>query len=461
MNLSMISNLSLYRIVQENGTPLPSVEISAITLQSCVTTVFELLREQQLTPTIWVKTPQSQSWLEDIKKYQQAVPQGSIYLCSDQHNYENKAASLPINSVIPIKLVNNSWLKRECFLTILSEAFSCLILAQWQTGKIKVESSGKRLQQPYLQMVFSFDPTTIEVFLSGLQNALASDSVSETDLISIAPGDPQLQSHLLTKQIQIIESLQKTLNQVTRKSTSREAFSATLGLQSNFLHNLVQELRSPITHMKTALSLLESKQVKGEQRQRYLQMLERECERQNSVVSGLLAFLQLDNSVESEIVYLEELVPGIVSTYQPLAHEKQIQLGYTIPSHLPPVQCPRPWLRQMIVQLLNNSLQFTPAQGRVFVQASLKNEFVEIMISDTGMGIDPKEFNNIFDSFYRTRIVSNNPVVGAGLGLTIVQQLVQRCNGTISVNSKPGKGSTFTISLPVLPPELLDSASEG
>ena len=223
------------------------------------------------------------------------------------------------------------------------------------------------------------------------------------------------------------------------------------------MHNLVQELRSPITHMKTALSLLESKQVKGEQRQRYLQMLERECERQNSVVSGLLALLQLDNSVESEIVYLEELVPGIVSTYQPLAHEKQIQLGYTIPSHLPPVQCPRPWLRQMIVQLLNNSLQFTPAQGRVFVQASLKNEFVEIMISDTGIGIDPKEFNNIFDSFYRTRIVSNKPVVGAGLGLTIVQQLVQRCNGTISVNSKPGKGSTFIISLPVLPPELVDS----
>ena len=461
MNLSMISNLSLYRIVQENGTPLPSVKISAITLQSCVKTVFELLREQQLTPTIWVKTPQSQSWLEDIKKYQQAVPQGSIYLCSDQHNYENKASSLPINSVIPIKLVNNSWLKRECFLTILSEAFSCLILAQWQTGKIKVESSGKRLQQPYLRMVFSFDPKTIEVFLSGLKNALASDSVPETDLICNTLGDPQLQSHFLTKQIQIIESLQKTLNQVTRKSTSREPLSATLGLQSNFLHNLVQELRSPITHMKTALSLLESKQVKGEQRQRYLQMLERECERQNSVVSGLLALLQLDNSVESEIVYLEELVPGIVSTYQPLAHEKQIQLGYTIPSHLPPVQCPRPWLRQMIVQLLNNSLQFTPAQGRVFVQASLKNEFVEIMISDTGIGIDPKEFNNIFDSFYRTRKVGNKPVVGAGLGLTIVQQLVQRCNGTISVNSKLGKGSTFTISLPVLPPELLDSASEG
>ncbi len=461
MNSSMISNLSLYQIVQENGTPLPSVEISAITLRSCVKTVLELVREQQLTPTILVKSPQSQSWLEDIKQYQQTVPQARIYLCSDKPNYGSKAGSVALNSLIPIKLVKNSLLKRECFLTILSEAFSCLILAQWQTGKITVESSGKRLQQPYLQMVFSFEPSTIQVFLSGLKNAVPDASIPEIDLISIAPGEPQLKSHLFTKQIQIIESLQKTLNQVTHKSANKESFSTTLGLQNNFLNNLVQELRSPITHMKTALSLLESKQIKKEQRQRYLKMLERECERQNSVVSGLLALLQLDNSVKSEIVYLEELVPGIVSTYQPLANEKQIQLGYTIPSHLPPVQCPRPWLRQMIVQLLNNSLQFTPAQGRVFVQASSKNEFVEIIISDTGIGIDPKEFNNIFDSFYRTRIVSNKPVIGAGLGLTIVQQLVQRCNGTISVNSKLGKGSTFTISLPVLPPELLDSASEG
>ena len=307
-------------------------------------------------------------------------------------------------------------------------------------------------------MVFSFAPKIIQVFLSGLENVIVNESIPQEDLIAITPHNRELEGHLVAKQIQIIESLEKTLNQANHQfiPQEQETFSATLGLRSNFLHNLVQELRSPITHMKTALSLLESKHVKGEQRQRYLQMLERECDRQNSVVSGLLALLQLDNSVDPEIVYLEELVPGIVSTYQPLANEKQIQLGYTIPSHLPPVKCPRPWLRQMIVQLLNNSLQFTPAQGRVFVQASVKNDFIEIVINDTGIGIDPKEFNNIFDSFYRTRRVGDEPVVGAGLGLTIVQELVRHCNGTISVSSKPGKGSTFTISLPVIPPELID-----
>ena len=135
MNLNMISNLSLYRIVQENGTFLPSVEISAITLKHIIKTVFELLKEQGLTPTIWVKTPQSQSWLQDIKKYQQTVPQGKIYLCSEKPNHDNQDAFTAISSIIPTQLINNSWLKRECFLVVLSETFSCLILAQWQTGK--------------------------------------------------------------------------------------------------------------------------------------------------------------------------------------------------------------------------------------------------------------------------------------------------------------------------------------
>ena len=148
--------------------------------------------------------------------------------------------------------------------------------------------------------------------------------------------------------------------------------------------------------MKTALSLLESKSIKGEQRQRYIKMLERQCDRQNSVISGLLALLNLHNPLEAEAVYLNELVPGIVSTYQPLASEKQIQLGYTIPDNLAPVSCPTLWLRQIIIQLLNNSLQFTPAKGRVFVQAALKDEYLELSVSDTGVGIDNKELTKIF-----------------------------------------------------------------
>jgi signal transduction histidine kinase len=88
------------------------------------------------------------------------------------------------------------------------------------------------------------------------------------------------------------------------------------------------------------------------------------------------------------------------------------------------------------------------------VQASLRDDQIELIVSDTGIGIDTKELGKIFNSFYRGRTAINEQVSGAGLGLTIVQQLIRRCGGSISVNSKVGKGSSFRILLPVIPPEL-------
>ena len=251
--------------------------------------------------------------------------------------------------------------------------------------------------------------------------------------------------------------MQAALN-LTSKSDRTPEPSSLLGLQEDFLDNLVQELRAPITHMKTALSLLESKQIKGEQRQRYLQMVSDQCDRQNSLVSGLLGLLQLDTPIESDYLRLDDVVPGIVSTYQPLAEEREILLGYTIPANLPPISCPNNWFRQIIINLLNNSLQFTTAKGRVFVQAFPRNnnEQVEISVTDTGVGIPSKEITKIFDGFYRTKPTNEGTVLGAGLGLTLVKQLVDRCGGTISVKSKPGKGTTFKILMPAVPAELVN-----
>ena len=360
--------------------------------------------------------------------------------------------------MIPVTLVKNTELKRECFLLVITAEFSGLILTQWQKGQIKVNSSGKRLQQPYLKMVLSFQPSVVQKVLTGIQNALLESRThpiapAEFTMTSSGTKITNLLTNLLLKQIEHSESLQASAEQ--RSQTTSQTAPLNLGLEIDFLSNLVAELRSPITHMKTALSLLESKSIKGEQRQRYIEMLERQCDRQNSVISGLLALLNLHSPIEAEAVYLNELVPGIVSTYQPLASEKQIQLGYTIPDHLAPVSCPTPWVRQIIIQLLNNSLQFTPPKGRVFVQAMSKNDAIELIISDTGRGIEAKDLGKIFDSFYRGKTVTNNEVTGAGLGLTIVQQLVQRSGGSISVNSKLNKGSSFRILLPTVPLELM------
>ena len=271
--------------------------------------------------------------------------------------------------------------------------------------------------------------------------------------------DITLLAKLLLKQVEYTETIHISETKASQLQVTNTTLTESLRLKEELIGNLLQELRTPLTHMKTALSLLDSKQIKKDQRQRYIELLRRECDRQNSLISGLLEWVQIDQTPElksSTPNYLEDLVPGIVSTYQPLAEEKGIRLGYTIARELPPLSCPSNWLRQIIINLLNNSLKFTPPNGQVSVQASLRNECLELTVSDTGVGIVDSDLPKIFNSFYRGQNNSSKNIQGAGLGLTIVQQIIQRCGGSISVISKVDKGSKFKVLLPVVISQLED-----
>ena len=465
MNI-VTSEPSLYQLTQDLDEPLVSQSVGAETLKSYVSNIIDLLIEEQLEATIWVKFPQTKSWLNQIQRLHKEGNVNNIFVCRNQRDRSISALQNDNGSdVIPLMLNQSSILQRECCLIVAAPGFCSLVLAQWQKSQIKIDASGKRLQQPYLKMVSSFSPSKIDAILSGIeQNIITNNDRGKNafNFDSSIAVRTDLLSKLIFRQVGQHEKVQSALNIFRSKSERQpEVVSTTLGLQSSFLNDLVQELRSPITHMKTALSLLESKQIKGEQRQRYLQMVSNQCDRQNSLVSGLLGLLQLNTPAKTEYLQLDDLVPGIVSTYQPLAEEKDIQLGYTIPADLPPISCPKSWFRQIIINLLNNSLQFTPPKGRVFVQASYKkaSQQIEILVTDTGIGIPSKEINRIFDGFYRTKPADKSQVAGAGLGLTLVKQSIQRSGGSIFVTSKLNKGTTFKILMPAVPAELIAASS--
>ncbi len=213
--------------------------------------------------------------------------------------------------------------------------------------------------------------------------------------------------------------------------------------------HLMQELCTPLTNIKTALKLLESPVLKQAQRQRYLGLIRGECDRQNLLISGVTRLLAINRTPDpSEIVpiQLSQIIPGIVSTYQPLAEEKGVRLGYTVPDNLPPIICIETWLRQLAIDLLHNGIKYTPDGGQVFVQASTQGEFIQLEFRDTGIGIPPAEIPKIFNRFYRVRSLPNDR--GAGLGLTVVQNILVRCGGSISVTSQVGVGSKFRVLLP-------------
>jgi signal transduction histidine kinase len=180
-------------------------------------------------------------------------------------------------------------------------------------------------------------------------------------------------------------------------------------------------------------------------------LIEKECDRQSSLITSLLDLVHLDQVVDQSALpalRLSDVVPGVVSTYQPVAEEKGIQLAYTVPEDLLPAACMSNWLKQIVINLLHNAIKFTPTGGQVWVRAKQQGEYVQLEIRDTGVGIASSEIPKIFDRFYRVR-QSADESSGAGLGLTIVQQLLLHCGGSISVKSKIGEGSTFNVLLPI------------
>jgi two-component system, OmpR family, phosphate regulon sensor histidine kinase PhoR len=450
MNLPSNGELSLYQLSQALDFPPASLTVNFNTFRSLLGAISDLLVEQNVTATLWVKLPPTERWLSDIERYVQQGHPEKIYLCSLS---KETATALASNlAATPIVLETNANLKREFFLIVLSPQFCCLLLAQRPSGQAIAE--GATSQANRLKIILSFSEDAIARVLAGIQAAIVvSDTtpeglLAESYTYSAYPTslDSVLLSKLLLKQIRHGDAIYTAKIDATVRTLTQS-----LNFNRELFGKLTQELTLTLTNMKTALRLLDTTQSKKEQRQRYLQLLQQQCDRQNFLLTGLLEIEQVERSVdESESsLRLEEVIPGIVSIYQPIAEEKGIILGYNVPPGLPYAACPSNYLRQILRNLLSNSLKFTPPQGRVYVRAISKKEAIELIVSDTGIGIDNSDLPQIFNSFYRGRNANNLETVGAGLGLTIVQQLLNRCGGSISVTSRLGRGATFTISLPI------------
>ncbi|MEH2282754.1 MAG: DICT sensory domain-containing protein [Nostoc sp.] len=504
MNVSLAKELSVYQLVMGVQAPPKPLSLSPATLLSLVRAQIDLLIEQQIAATLWVKLPPDKIWQSELARYQSSVGASSlIYTFQIEENRKGEAGedkgegrlntSLSPSSShhISVHLPPDSQLRRENFLIVLSPQFCSLILAHRPLKKRKNQTAGKvntNKNQPLL-IITTVEGRVIQQVLNGIQKAMSNDkpfgfggsqstpsafaerlaektaTPSPPDVYApesssilpasfICPTVPQgaLMNQLLAKQLlrqdeinrQIITARTNKLEQQNQELHNKEQ------LKDEYLKNVCQELRIPLTHMKTALSLLNSPNLKPPQRQRYLHMLNTQCDQQNSLITGFLELVQLERNLEGttlELVRLSDIVPGVVSTYQPVAQEKGIMLAYTVPTELPSVWCVSGRLRQIVINLLHNSLKFTPNGGQVWVRARTQGDYVQLEFRDTGIGIAENEIPKIFDRFYRVRTSATEDYGGAGLGLTIVQQLLLRCGGSVSVKSKLSEGSTFTVQL--------------
>ena len=530
MNLSRSPDVSLYELaVGFDQAPQP-LKISPTTFKSMVGLVFDLLVEQKIPATVWLKLPKGEVWQAEIQRFcQLATAPYSLYCLHQQEGDKGSKKStaksetpwdlleinleatdtaldqalgqnrelMAIDEVIQgsqihsLPLAAQSQLKREYFLLVTAPEFYGLFLAHRPRSGLSKSEMGRSakaakvltsspleeaLEQKHpLLGLCTFEPDTLRQVLDGINRAIclgqpetqSSDALAKllitwehlVETGTVTTLNPTVLGDLLVKQIQRQEDIWRSSATHRRQSESvstlrleNEELLNTIHQKDEFIKIMGQELRTPLTTMKTALSLLNSPSIKPPQRQRYMDMLSQECDRQSSLITSVLDLVQIESTIDQvpmESLRLSDIVPGVVSTYQPLAQEKGVMLGYTIPEDLLPVSCISSWLKQIVIHLLHNSIKFTSSAGQVWVRAKQQGDYVQIEFRDTGIGIAQPDLPKIFDRFYRIRIASGEDSSGSGLGLSIVQQLLLRCGGSIAVKSKVNEGSIFTVLLPV------------
>lgn len=486
MKVSLTPDKSLYQFIlaHKSDNSLSFSSLSPVSLLSLLISQIDLLIEEKIRATLWVKLPPGKIWRSEIQRYYSWLgDSGNIFnyyaANKDSDSGLNSGSNSDLNSdsdsslarletktaspnedrtyFTNIELKPENKLRREYFVIVQSPQwcnfiFSCRERINRQK---KIAHTAKVNRKFVLLTVTSFDRVIVQSALEAVQKqVLKSDPTSIfVDFTSPPIPDPRLITKLSTKQSQRQDEIYRyrSSSHIVKVQQQNQKLENDLQLKHDYLKNVCQELRTPLTHMKTALSLLNSPSMKNPQRQRYLQMLSSQCERQNSLIHGILDLAQIERNLEEmslEALHLADIVPGVVSTYQPIAQEKGIMLAYTVSNKLPSVWCVRGGLKQILIHLLANSIKFTPGDGQVWVRGRTQGKYVELEVRDTGVGIADSDIPQIFERFYRVRSGATEESAGAGLGLTIVQQLLCRSGGSISVKSKLAEGSTFTVRLP-------------
>lgn len=224
-----------------------------------------------------------------------------------------------------------------------------------------------------------------------------------------------------------------------------------LFLQSDLIGQFVHEIRTPLSALSAAAHLLKNKRVPEEQKMKMVEILEGEIEALAEMSSSFLDLARLESGRKQYNVKEFDIRDLLVECHDIVENEvKEHQLDFllVIPHSLPRIQGDRQQLKQALLNLLNNAIKFNREGGEIQLQAESENNQVEIMISDTGLGIPRESLPRIFEKFYRVPD-HREQVPGTGLGLSVVKQIIRGHGGTITVDSKLHEGTTFTIELPI------------
>ncbi|HBN07324.1 MAG TPA: hypothetical protein DD435_01320 [Cyanobacteria bacterium UBA8530] len=268
-------------------------------------------------------------------------------------------------------------------------------------------------------------------------------------LITEAMHRAQLQSQERAKKLTIAIE-EKVYAQNNQIKALREAYA----IKDQFLSIVSHELRTPLNSINGFGSILED-EIAGplnQQQHEYLRKMLRGADLLNFLVNNLLDLTQIlagEFTITPSEMNLREVAAGVIDDLKSKAASKGLTLRFEGPDDLPPVLADEIRVVQVLSNLVDNAIKFTPEGGKIWVRACAIGAFLRIEVEDTGVGIVPEDIPKLFKRFSQLDMSATRKAGGTGLGLSISKAIIEAHGGEIGVESTPGKGSTFWFTLPL------------
>lgn len=223
-------------------------------------------------------------------------------------------------------------------------------------------------------------------------------------------------------------------------------------VKSSFVSNVTHELKTPIAVIRLAVETIEMRRFRSpEEEEKYLRTILKESDRLTQLVDNILDFSRLESgqkAVRLGPVGVEELVTNALESFRLRLEDEGFQWHVDIPAGIPRVHADAIALQHCLLNLLDNAVKYSRDRKEIKVVARERDGMVSISVSDRGIGIAAEDLGRIFEKFVRVETGLVHTVKGAGLGLSLVDQIVRAHHGRVEVASTPGEGSIFTMLLP-------------
>ncbi|WNC13301.1 HAMP domain-containing sensor histidine kinase [Brevibacillus brevis] len=230
-------------------------------------------------------------------------------------------------------------------------------------------------------------------------------------------------------------------------------------LRQEFISNVSHEIQSPLTSISGFARALRNDSLTSEERMHYLEIIEMESERLSKISENLLKLTSLEGKhhpIEWKTYSLDKQLRRILLACEPQWQEKELELDVELEKV--EIVADEEMLSQVWINLISNSIKFTESGGTLGIQLRGQGKEVVVQVSDTGIGISSEDRERVFERFFKADKSRTRTGGGSGLGLSIVKKIVDLHHGTISVQSQPGEGTTFTVTLPSQPPDRVGGA---